>query len=311
MPAHNYPFPAFVDSTARKTWAACQQKWWYECIQCIGPARSNVHLIAGGTFARGLEVLRKSFYLHQRSLEQSLEDAKIAMLIEWGDYEPMFSWSSDLPPMGERRVHKTLDILLEAIDFYVSQWNPETDEVRPLVRNESISVEFSFAAPIPGTAHPETGDPILYAGRFDMLGVYDNVLYVVDEKTTSQLGPQWGNQWETRSQFTGYCWAAREYGYPVGGAIARGVSFLKNGFGSAQHITFRDDWRIQQWLLQLQKNVHDMIRVWEHADPDMNLDDSCSSFGGCSFQKLCYSPDPNIWLGDYVKRDWNPLIPST
>jgi hypothetical protein len=301
MPKHNLPFPTAIDSTIRKTFASCEQKFFYEFVEGLSLKHHSIHLHAGATFARGLEVFRKEFFLMGKTQIEAVESARIAMVVEWGDYEPMFSWSE-----GQTEA-KSLDALMDAIDFYLFTWEPTTDPIQPLIEGGNISVEFSFAIPIPHRFHPVTGDPLLYAGRFDMMGVYNNTLFVVDEKTTKQLGASWSDQWEMRSQFTGYAWAAREYGYPVGGAVVRGISFLKNGFGSAQSITYREDWKIEQWLRQLQRNVDRMIEVWKSGEPDMDLDDACNSFAGCPFKRLCNSPQPEQWKSDYVERRWNPL----
>ena len=65
------------------------------------------------------------------------------------------------------------------------------------------------------------------AGRALRFGQMGEGLYIEDDKTTSQLGSSWGAQWDMRSQFTGYAWAARQSGLPIAGIIVRGISILK------------------------------------------------------------------------------------
>src|SRR3990172_5087025 len=95
------------------------------------------------------------------------------------------------------------------------------------MRCGEFGIEFSFAAAIPEVKHPETGDPILFCGRFDQLAEYNKMLFVEDEKTTTSLGEQWRNNWDLDSQFTGYVWGAKQFGLPVVGAIVRGIGLLK------------------------------------------------------------------------------------
>lgn len=579
---------------------SCEQKFTYEFVECLQSPAPSIHLHAGGVFAKGLEVFRRAYFLHNKFEQDCVDEARMAMLIEWGDFEPMFSWSDGAGP-------KNLDALFEALDFYLQTWPPATDPVRPWVHEGEIAVEFTFALPIPGSRHPQTGDPILYCGRFDQLALYNDTMFVEDDKTASQLGASWLQQWDMRSQFTGYCvkgtdevltpdgwkrldalegyqkiaqwdngkiafvqpsaihkphytgpllkadgkihlcatpdhrqllwdqysksyktkavkdishtngnlrfvsaghleggddyptafvqflaafqadgswkdgtamsfnftkerkarrlesilntlevpfqkhnaktlsyrinagsqlaeqvdsflgrdklwgswllsfsqnnlrtlaeevkfwdgtnytetkwmyfsaiksnvdwiatvchmaglhtsqhtqemlhrlvittgilhsthlhiwgeeqwdgpvycvtvpssyfvirsqgsifitgncWAAREYDYPVAGAIVRGISFLKNSFGSAQAITMREDWKIARWMQQLQRDVERMVHLFETRNPNLNLGETCTSYGGCPFTKLCDSPNPELWKSDYVRREWNPL----
>lgn len=142
-----------------------------------------------------------------------------------------------------------------------------------------------------------------------MLAERDGVLFVEDDKTASQLGSQWLRNWTLDSQFTGYCWAARDFGYPVAGAIIRGVSILKNGYGHAQAITYRPDWQIERWLASTEHLVRLMIAYWEQGFFPLALDKhSCNSYGGCGFSQLCESPNPESWVElNYEPRIWDPL----
>lgn len=296
-------FPEVIDSTIRKSFSSCEQLWWLSHIEHLSSMAPSIHLHAGAVFAKGIETFRREFYLLGHTRDEAVELADIAMVLEWANPDglPMFSWH-DAP------VPKTLDALIAALDYYVEMWPPETDAVQPLIADGRIGVEFSFAIPIPEVYHPTTGQNLLYAGRFDMLGVYDGLLWPVDEKTTSRLGDRWASQWDMRSQFTGYCWAARAFGYDVAGVIVRGVSFLKRGFGSAQAITFREDWKINRWLETLQGNTTKMIEVWKSGNPVLNLDESCNAYGRCPFVDVCNTPNPQpIKDTYYVRREWNPL----
>jgi hypothetical protein len=173
---------------------------------------------------------------------------------------------------------------------------------------QTPAVEFSFALPI-GINHPQTGEPLLYCGRFDMLGIHNNTLYAVDEKTTARLGATWQGQWDLRSQFTGYCWAAKEYGYPVAGAIVRGMSLLKNDFGFAEVITYRPDHLIERWLETTRYYINLMILAWQSKQFIHNLDGACTAYGGCPFKKeACDKKNPDEWLEtNFVVRKWVPI----
>lgn len=289
------PFPTYIDSSMRGCFAACPQKFFFDYMRHLKPLQPSVHLLAGGAFAKGLEVAREEYYGNNKSSQYAIGAGARALIREYGDYEP------------DRFSAKTCEGMLGAYDYYFSQWPLEHDTIKPY--GGATGVEFSFAIPIPGTRHPETGDPILYVGRFDMLGESsDGSLWVVDEKTTGSLGPSWSRQWDLRGQFTGYCWAAQESGFPVVGSIIRGVSILKRSYGNAQAITYRPTWHINAWLEQLKRDIDRLMRCWESGLWDRNYDGACASYGSCSFVQLCDTPEPDKWVdGNYAVRVWNPV----
>jgi hypothetical protein len=156
-----------------------------------------------------------------------------------------------------------------------------------------------------------------------MVAEYNGQLLVEDDKTTSQLGQSWVDQWALRGQITGYVWAAKEYGIPVAGGIIRGVSILKNSYGFAESLQLRPDWHIKRWYNQLLRDIEQMKGAWvsqqsllqkglEGRDAwDQRFGDACTSYGGCPFSKLCTVSDPEPWLDQfYTERTWNPLNPE-
>lgn len=293
------PFPELVDNTALSSFKKCPQDWYNSVLRNLGSKGGSVHLHFGGAYAAGLEAGRKAYYDQALPPDEAVAQALHAATMYWGQYDP------------PEDTAKTYPRLLLALCEYFEQYPLETEKLRPFVlANGKSAVEFTFALPIPGIFHPTTGQPLLYGGRFDMLCEYDNALFVEDDKTASQLGSQWMRNWLLDSQFTGYCWAAREFGYPVAGAITRGLSILKTGFGHAQSITYRPDWQIDRWLALLQHNVRLMIAYWQQGFYPYALDKhSCNSYGGCAYHQLCESPNPEQWVAlNYEPRNWNPLL---
>ncbi len=225
------------------------------------------------------------------------------VILDWGDF---------IPPESGSGHQKTLDACLDALYSYFIQWPPADDIIRPHMVNGEPAVEWSFALPIPGIKHPETGEPILYAGRFDMLAEYDKALFVLDDKTASSLGASWQNQWKLASQMTGYVWAAKEYGFNIQGVIIRGAAILKRDITFAMVIEQRPNWIIDRWLLQLKRDVRRMILMWEAEEFDYSIDGACSNYGGCKYLTLCTSEDPTPWIKQYYQEShWDPLKRET
>jgi hypothetical protein len=293
-----YDFPEVIDNTAVSSFKKCPKDWEYSALRKITKIGGNIHLHAGGAYAAGLEFARKAFYDEGKPADEAISIGIDALTRFWG---------ADTP---EHESAKSYDRMVGALLEYFEQYPMEDDVVKPyLLPTGKHAVEFTFAVPIPGLFHPVTGDPLLYAGRFDMLAIRDGVLFVEDDKTASQLGAQWNRNWVLDSQFTGYVWAASTFGMPIAGAIIRGVSILKGGYGHAQAIVYRPQWQIDRWLAHLQHTVKLMIAYWQEDSYPFALDKhSCNSYGGCGYHQLCESPDPESWINiNFEPKIWNPL----
>ena len=233
-----------------------------------------------------------------------------------GDYE-----TPHVPPPAS---NKSLSGLLDALFSYFVEYPLATDRIRPLDIGHGPMAETSFAVPIPGCFHPISGQPLIYAGRFDMVGTIGSAVWVIDEKTSSQLGDRWRDKWALDAQPTSYCWGLRQYGLSPVGAIIRGVGILSRDITFAESIQPRSPWQIDQWLTQLVADVERMIECWdvynylqgkrEGNDREGRafaraLDkDICHAYGHpCAFVSLCTSSTPDAWLDDYNVEFWDPL----
>lgn len=290
------PFPAVLSNSLRSDFLTCPRKFELSHIHHWKPKHTSIHLHAGGAFAKGMEVTRKAFYQQGLSSERAIELGWRAVVEAYAEYT------------AETNDIKTAERMASALLYYFTAFSLDTDFLTPLrYENGPPSVEFSFVLPL-DIAHPETGDPILLGGRFDMLAQHTNGdLYVVDEKTTSQLGSSWVDSWKLDSQFTEYCWAARQYGHHVSGAVIRGISILKNGHAHAQSIQMRPQWMIERWYAQLLRDIRRMVDAWESGMYDFNLSHGCKLYGGCQFRLICASANPTRWLeADFVQRPYQP-----
>ena len=296
------PFPSIIDATARKDLVSCPFKFYIKRVRKLKAKGISPHLHFGGCYARGLEITRRSYYDDKLSLDTSLRLGGEAIIKMWGNYMP--------PDFGSAKL-KTLGACLEIHSDYFREYPPEEDFLIPVIGdNGKSAVEFSFALPIPGLLHPTSGEPMLYAGRFDMLAAHkDGIGYFVDdEKTAGQLGDAWAKNWQLASQMTGYVWAAQSYGFPISGVCIRGVSVQVKAIRHVQAMEQRDNWMIERWLKQLKRDVERAIASWKEGYWDYALDDACSSYGGCDLLGICTSKDPEKWIeADLEEDNWNPL----
>ena len=311
-------FPHTFDSTMIGTGRSCPQKLFRQYIQHWKPKAESVHLIAGGAFASGIEAARRCFYegrVPVYSNEEGKEDEVSyaecqtgdaglaegiglgALLRHYGDFE--------CPPESP----KSAERMAGALEFYFERYPLGRDGTVPItLPSGRTGIEFSFAETLP-INHPVTGDPILYTGRSDLIAEFAGGVYVFDEKTTSSLGMSWARQWEMRSQFTGYIWAANRTGLKPDGAIVRGVSILKTKYDTLQAITNRSEYEVERWLEQTCRDIEHYIAMWKEGWWDYSLDHACAEYGGCSMVQICKSSNPETWLEMYFERRvWDPLL---
>jgi len=289
-------FPFAIDSTTLGTFRSCPQKMFRQYMQHWKPASESVHLIAGGAFAEGIEAARRAYYEASTPAPDAVAIGLRALVNKYGDFE--------CPPDSAKSLERTAG----ALEFYFERYPLGADGATPLKFSDGRQgIEFSFAQPLP-VNHPVTGDPLLYTGRADMIAEAYGGVYIYDEKTTSSLGQSWAKQWEMRSQFTGYCWAAREAGLNPQGVCIRGISILKTKYDTQQVLSYRSPYEIDRWLEQTCRDIERMIRCWQEGYWDYNLDHACAEYGGCALQSVCKSSDPEAWLQTYfVPRVWDPL----
>ena len=294
------------NDSLRAAFVSCPRAAFWEFFLHYKSKAPSVHLHAGKAWASALETARMAFYGDGLSPEVSQSLGLQTLIRDYGDFQA--------PERGSG-AGKSLDRLIEAFSYYFTAFPLATDPVQPYRRHDGKPmVEFNFALPIdatPGTGlfHPETGEPILFAGRADMVATYAGSLSVYDDKTTGQLGASWANQWNRRSQFSAYSWAAREYGLQVSQVVVRGIAILKTQINHAQAITVRTPHNVEEWHFQVKRDIRRAIECWESGYYDVNLSESCSSFGGCMFQQPCMSNHPENWLNDasFERRIWDPV----
>lgn len=275
---------------------ACHYKWFYEFGHALSPLAINPDLHAGGAFSQAIEVTRQAFYGDNLPLDVALPIGIRALIKFWGDFEP------------PERNPKTCEAMIGALADYFREYPPGEDLFRPMILADGKpAVEFTFAIPT-NVMHPETGEPIIYAGRADMIGNYDDKwLCIVDEKTTKGFYGDWASIWGMRGQFIGYCFAGQYYGYPITRTVIRGIAILKTMYKHLQVIEEYSQWQIDRWWEETNIKIKKMVEIWESNTYLHSYGDACGSYGGCQFLGLCTSPEPENQFSNFQRRVWNPL----
>ena len=313
-PQARLSLPAYIDSSMLSAWRACRRKFYHAHLLSLHPTGKSIHLVAGGAFAAGMEAARRVVFQnlanHRPANNGVLEAAYKAFAGEWGDFQ-----AAEGSP-------KSFENTFGALEKYLLQYPPETDEIQPLRRPDgSPAVEYTFAIPLDeAPPHPETGDPFNFVGRFDLLGTINDLPCIVDEKTTSSIGFQWDSQWDLRGQFMGYLWACQQQGYQINTAVIRGIGILKRDIKFATSIKQYPQHLIERWYRQLIFDVQDIVSAYDMHTKDLrvgldysdqhfryNFADSCNAYGGCAYAPLCLAKEPEAFEVNYVKHRWDPL----
>lgn len=290
------PFPEVIDSSLIAAFRSCPRKAFLEYIWHWKPRTQSVHLVAGAAFARGLEVTRTSFYEEGLDPDTSVALGLKALIEAYGTFE----CPADSPKSCER--------MAGALEFYFDRYPLGNDSAEIIQIAGKYAIEFNFSEPI-DVLHPETGQPLIYTGRFDAMVKYSGLTLGCDEKTTSQLGASWPRQWDLRSQFTAYTWGAAKAGIKLDGFLVRGVSILKSKYDTAEAITYRPAWQLDRWYEQLCRDLARMKTMWLDGVWDYNLDHACAEYGGCPFRGVCLLRDPAELLEQqYERRRWDPVL---
>lgn len=289
-----FPFPDIIDSTALVTWRSCNQKGALAHIALLEPRGDNVHLKFGGALAHGLERARKAYYLEGTPAREAENMALNAASDFWGDFPA--------PTEGA----KNWGTLLLAIDGYFKQWPLDTDPIKPLGGKSGI--EFSFSIAIPEVRRPDNGEPVCYGGRFDLLGEWDGMLCLLDEKTTGKgFGGTWSQGWTLRNQFMMYVWACQQYGYRIDKVFIRGISVQKTKIDFAPAIATFGPHLIERAYKQVVIDLQTMVNQWKANYFSYNFGDTCTAFGGCPYYDVCAAQFPEEWYSMFGRRTWSPL----
>ena len=233
--------PEIIDSSTLSSFRSCKRKYFWSTINSLTPKGSSIHLIAGAAFAAGIEHARRAAFSTDRilSVDEMLEIALPPFLKEWGNF------------VSRDNDKKTKEAMFNALRMYLTEYHPREDIIQPYIKGDGTpAVEFTFTIPLP-INHPETGNPFLFVGRFDMLGLYNGLPCIVDEKTTSQLGSAWSNQWALRGQFMGYTWACKQLGIDVQATVIRGIGIYVRDVKFQTAMEQYPDYLLARWYNQI------------------------------------------------------------
>lgn len=210
--------------------------------------------------------------------------------------------------------HRTLAKCEQVLFAYCRQYPHEQFKFVGSTDGSPI-IERSFSLPlvVPGTDTQICtfdGIPIEYGGIFDGLVEFGPTLYVIDHKSTSQLGAYYMNQFKPNNQITGYVWGAQQLsGRRVGGAFINAICITRGGnISFKRDVTTREPEEIARWCRDVQSTCNE-IRRHELDGHFPWRTTSCTQYGLCQFHGVHVIADDATQKlkleQDYIQREWN------
>ena len=239
-------FPATISNSKLTTFMECPYKFYRNYIAELEIVReTNKDLNFGQAFAAALEEYRISVYSRKESYERSMDNA----------LRKMYSvFDSNYTGEEQKGINSCINIL----ELYTKKF--QDDWLKPMINAaEEPSIEHSFSVEM-DIKHPETKDPILFTGRFDMIGIDKNENeWIVDEKTTGYRNYQ-PEQYSMSGQLLGYMAAMQQYGRKPIGFIVREALVQK----TQQEINEYSYMRVQHKINYYWDALHQWVEIMLH-----------------------------------------------
>lgn len=282
------------------------------------PAKFNLRIMEGWTSRRKSGALGFGGALHEGLATWYRTQDPNKAIKAVGD-----AWPMNLPIDDWRTKEKCLSTMLE----YIKRYPGEQFAVLGAPDNPMVEVTFTidtgmFLSCVECQA-PWVGElgigmcqrcgkplePIEYGGIFDGIVQYGADIFVLEHKTTSQLGQYYFDQFKPNNQVTGYVWGARKLsGQNVTGAIINAIGIYKSSATRFERqITSRNDQNIDEWLENV-RNTCEMIRECQIRQHWPMFTGSCTMYGKCEYHQIhtlnSFKERQKLLEQDYVKDEW-------
>lgn len=295
-----------IDNFALTMFQACPAKYKLRIKDGWTSRRKSAALGFGGAFHHGLAMWYKT-------------GSRVEMLK--GVQE---AWPDGMPVDDYRTLAKCVETLMA----YVKQYPAETFQVVQGPDGPMIEVSFTldtglflscFNCASMDKSAWDVGvcshcggakEPLEYGGIFDGLVEFSGAVYVLEHKTTSQLGSYYFDQFRPNNQVTGYTWGAGLLsGKRVGGAFINAIGVYKSSAPKFERqITMRSEGEIAEWL----RSVHttcEQIQQCERTGIWHLQTIACTMYGKCEFHQVHVLPHPNqrqsILEQEYMVQTWD------
>lgn len=192
-------------------------------------------------------------------------------------------------PEDQKRTQAKADRILKG---YVVKYQQEPFTV---LENEK---SFELAMP----------DGLVYIGRKDRLVDWQGAIYVMEHKTTSQLGYSTFDRFKPNMQIDGYIYSANKERPACHGCVVDVLLVAKTKEDFARKIETRTEDEIASFPQLFSEVAYD-IQESLATDRWVPNYDACTYYGACSYRTICMQPK-NLWerisQTEYIVSHWDP-----
>jgi len=176
-----------------------------------------------------------------------------------------------IPAIGIGDDRRTKEHGIVIFEEYLSRWGQESWEVLQLEKEFQLDM-------LNGKK---------YAGRLDEVVKWNGQIYVVDHKTTSQLGAYFFKGFRPSVQMDGYSYACRKIWGQCSGVVINGISIAakpKERFG--RDVSVRTPDELDRFAVQFDLWT-DMIEMSLSSKVFPMFYTACNNYGSCRYWDLC------------------------
>lgn len=295
-----------IDNYAITMFQACPAKYKLRIVDGWTSRRKSAALGFGGAFHHGLATWYKT--ASRAEMLKAVKDA----------------WPDGMPSEDYRTLAKCCEVLMA----YVAKYPMETFQVVEGPEGPLIEISFTLdtglylscftcasmdkSLPTENVcSHCGAMKEILeYGGIFDGLVEFSSAVYVLEHKTTSQLGSYYFDQFRPNNQVTGYTWAAGLLsGKRVGGALINAIGVYKASTPKFERqITVRSEIEIAEWMESVYRTC-EQIRQCERTGVWHLQTVACTMYGKCEFHQVHVLPHPKQRISlleqEYINSTWD------
>lgn len=288
----------FIDASTLARYTTCRRSFEYFAIDGKVSEENRAALNFGSAIHEALSI---------RFLQ---EDKKALTTIETEQLDHLNQFFLKNPqPLNEWRTHS---LAVDIIQRYNSEYLSEAFEV--------LGVEQSFALPLAMVC----GVPVFWTGKIDAITYWpeSKSFWIVDHKTTSQLGSTFFEQFKNDQAQIGYVWAATQHlKQTVQGFMVNALYTCKTNptrsskkpgeFFSRQKFFVETD-RVEEWKENTIHIVEDIFRDASRGYFPMESAWCVGKYGRCMYLPVCEltSKSGRLLLHSpmFSKNEWSPLV---
>lgn len=283
-------FPLIISNTDLSLLSQCELRWFRSRCQHLRKQSFNIDLVAGGSFAAGLEKVRKLYYNERLSEKDAVEQG----------YEYILESMHD--QVTDTDVLKSPERMALALMEYFKQFPLDHEEVLPIMlEDDTHSIEHKWTTELP-ILHPELKIPLIFKGKLDMLAHQMGRCYGVDEKTCKSFSSNEAELLATSGQFIGYAWLARTKGIKLEAFKIRKIAIQIREIKVKEFEIPITEFMIDKWYDSMIHKINSMVYEYdrwinnrdlqpslqEYFIPDYGL--GCTSYyRPCEFADGCVS----------------------